>query len=75
MGEVMLPKLKRGAKTAKKRQGKAAWVSGLNAAKNETLKIINKMEPEDTRLLVISVIWAYVSSELERIERQEAATN
>jgi len=75
MGEVMFPKLKRAVKAAKKREGKAAWVSGLLAVKKETFKIINEMEPEDLRVLVIAVIWAYLSGEFERIERREAATN
>jgi hypothetical protein len=75
MGKVMLPKLKRALKAAEKRKAKAGGTPRLLAVRKEILNIIDKMESEDLRLLVIAVMWAYLSGEFEKIESREASTN
>jgi hypothetical protein len=75
VGEIMFPKVKRSLTTANKRKKKPDLKPGRHAVKNEILKIIDGLDQENLRLLVIATMWAYLVGEFDRINANDAATN
>ena len=74
MGELTYRKLKRELESAEKCEAKAAGIAGLHEIDEEILKIVNRLGPQDLRLLVIAVM-AGIPAGIHRLDRREASAN